>query len=192
MVIDIEDYIQRRINFMVAKNKIFINYIREELFKVRKFIRNIFYQIIPEDFFDPLNSAEFELILNGRPFIDIEDWKHNTIYQGKYSVKHKTIKWFWKILNNLTQEELSKFLQFSTGTQRVPIGGFESLESNRGEIARFCIVSVPFVMKKQNFIRAHTCFNRIDLPIYNTEEQLKESIIFLLKNETGFGIDQVI
>ena len=192
MVIDIEDYIQRRINFMVAKNKIFINYIREELFKVRKFIRNIFYQIIPEDFFDPLNSAEFELILNGRPFIDIDDWKQNPIYQGKYSVKHKTIKWFWKILNNLTQEELSKFLQFSTGTQRVPIGGFESLESNRGEIARFCIVSVPFVTKKQNFIRAHTCFNRIDLPIYNTEEQLKESIIFLLKNETGFGIDQVI
>lgn len=44
MVIDIEDYIQRRINFMVAKNKIFVNYIREELFKVRKFKKGFFFR----------------------------------------------------------------------------------------------------------------------------------------------------
>jgi E3 ubiquitin-protein ligase HUWE1 len=129
------------------------------------------------------------LILNGRPFIDVEDWKHNTRYQGKYSAKHKTIKAFWKAMFSLTQEELSLFLQFSTGSQRVPIGGFEALQSNRGEVAKFCITPLNFDSKVKNFIRAHTCFNRIDLPMFSTEEQIKECILYTINNTTGFGID---
>jgi len=147
------------------------------------------YQIIPEEFFDSFNSSELELILNGRPFIDVDDWKQNTRYQGKYTAKHKTIKAFWAVMYSLSQEELSQFLQFSTGSQRVPIGGFESLQSNRGEIAKFCITFVNFDSKKKNFIRAHTCFNRIDLPMFNGEEQIKESFSYVLINNTGFGID---
>jgi len=34
IVTDIDDYIEKRINFMIAKNKIFIDFIKEELFKV--------------------------------------------------------------------------------------------------------------------------------------------------------------
>jgi len=34
IVTDIEDYIEKRINYMVAKNKIFVDLIKEELFKV--------------------------------------------------------------------------------------------------------------------------------------------------------------
>jgi hypothetical protein len=34
VVIDIEDYIEKRINYMVVKNKIFVDLIKEELFKV--------------------------------------------------------------------------------------------------------------------------------------------------------------
>ena len=89
----------------------------------------------------------------------------------------------------LSQEELSQLLQFSTGSQRVPIGGFETLQSNRGEVAKFCITSTTFDQKKKNFIRAHTCFNRIDLPMFNTEDQIKESMNYILNNVTGFGID---
>lgn len=127
--------------------------------------------------------------MNGRPFIDVEDWKQNTKYQGKYSAKHKSIKAFWRIMFTLTQEELSQFLQFSTGSQRVPIGGFETLQSNRGEVAKFCITSIPFDAKKKNFIRAHTCFNRIDLPMFTADEQIREAFSYILQNNTGFGID---
>jgi hypothetical protein len=64
------------------------------------------------------------------------------------------------------------------------------LESNRGEISKFCIVSVNFIPKKINFIKAHTCFNRIDLPIYNTEKELKDAVSYIINNEIfGFGID---
>jgi hypothetical protein len=43
---------------------------------------------------------------------------------------------------------------------------------------------------KKNYIKAHTCFNRIDLPNYLLKKHLEEAILFILKNEIiGFGID---
>ena len=42
----------------------------------------------------------------------------------------------------------------------------------------------------KNFIRAHTCFNRIDLPNFPNIESLHEAIKFALENEVlGFGIE---
>jgi hypothetical protein len=61
--------------------------------------------------------------LNGTPFIDTLDWQINTIYKG-YDEFSDVIKNFWSILSNLSQEELARFLQFCTGSSRVPIGGF--------------------------------------------------------------------
>ena len=72
----------------------------------------------------------------------------------------------------------------------MPIGGFSVLESNRGEISKFCIETANYIPKKINFIRAHTCFNRIDLPMYSTEQEMKDAIDFIVTNEIyGFGID---
>ena len=95
----------------------------------------------------PLNSYELELVICGKPFIDMKEWSENTIYKGKYSKSHKVILWFWECLSQHNQQELSKFLQFCTGSSRVPIKGFSKLESNRGEIALFCINSVDFDIK---------------------------------------------
>ncbi len=38
LVIDVKEYIEKRLNFMIAKNKIFVDYIKEELFKVKLFL----------------------------------------------------------------------------------------------------------------------------------------------------------
>jgi hypothetical protein len=136
------------------------------------------------------NSDEFELLLNGQPFIDIDDWKQNTIYQGKYNPKHKVIKWFWDVLFTLSQEELSKLLQFCTGSSRVPIGGFGMLESNRGEIAKFCIVPLEYKSESKNYIKSHTCFNRMELPLFANEEEVKEAVKYVVNGDIiGFGID---
>jgi hypothetical protein len=92
-------------------------------------------------------------------------------------------------LSKLSQDELSKFLQFCTGSCRVPLGGFSVLESNRGEISKFCIESVN-LLSNRNFIKAHTCFNRIDLPVFPTEQQVRDAIRYIINNEIlGFGID---
>jgi E3 ubiquitin-protein ligase NEDD4 len=42
-----------------------------------------------------------------------------------------------------------------------------------------------------NLPRAHTCFNRLDLPRYPTYGYLKEAMDYIAKNEiVGFGLEE--
>ena len=175
----IDDYIKKRIEFMISQIEIFCNAIKASL-----------YNIIPKEEVQKLNSDELELIINGKPFIDIEEWKLFTEYKEPYNKNNKVIIWFWEIMNTLNQNQLSNFLQFSTGTARVPIGGFAELESNRGNISRFTIVQIPFIEKNINYIKAHTCFNRIELPNFPNKNLLQDAVLFIANCEIlGFGID---
>ncbi len=175
----IDDYITKRIEFMISQIEIFC-----------KEIRNSLYQLIPKDTLEKMTSDELELIINGRPFIDIEEWKSFTQYREPLNQNSQIIIWFWEIMSTLNQSQLSNFLQFSTGTARVPIGGFAELESNRGNISRFTIVQIPFVNNCKNYIKAHTCFNRIEIPNFPTKDLLQEAIEFIGNCEIlGFGID---
>ena len=179
LVSDIDDYINKRMDFMVGLYEPFIKRIRDSLYSVlqKKSIQN-------------LTADQLELLLNGRPFIDIEDWKQFTEYREPYNSQHYIIIWFWDILSQLSQNELSNLLMFSTGSSRVPLGGFSSLESNRGTTARFTIESIPYIPNQKNYIKAHTCFNRLDIPYFNNENELREAILFICHNEIlGFGID---
>ena len=176
---NINDYINKRINLMKGLYEPFIRKIRESLF-----------QLIPKDVIQKFNSDELELLINGRPFIDLEDWRMNTLYKSPYTNDHKLIVWFWEILNDLSQKELSNLLMFSTGTNRVPFGGFSALESNRGNVSKFTIEYVPYDKGIKKFIKAHTCFNRLDIPNYNNKEELREAIKYISSNEIiGFGIE---
>lgn len=178
-VVNLEDYIKHRINFMIGTYEPFV-----------KIIRNTIFQYIPNDVITNFNSDELELIINGRPYIDVEEWKMYTKYKEPYNERHYIIIWFWKIVSNLDQNELSNLLLFSTGSSRVPLGGFSALESNRGNVANYTIESIPYRRGYKNFIKAHTCFNRLDLPVFSTEKELKEAIDFITKNKIlGFGID---
>ena len=56
------------------------------------------------------------------------------------------------------------------------------------ESARTAIIE--YYEGKKNFLRAHTCFNRLDLPNFPNKETLSEAIKFALENEVlGFGIE---
>ena len=176
---DIDDYIDKRIDFLYGLYEPFIKKIRDSL-----------YSIISKEVIQNFTSDQLELLLNGRPFIDIEDWKQFCEYREPYNNGHYVITWFWEILSQLSQKELSNLLMFATGSSRVPLGGFASLESNRGSNAKFTIESIPYEPNKKNFIKAHTCFNRLDIPLFKDKNELKEAILFVCSNEIlGFGID---
>ena len=176
---DINDYINKRIDFMTSLYEPFIKRIRDSLFN-----------IIPKQVIQSFTSDQLELLINGRPFIDIEDWKQFTEYREPYNINHEIIIWFWNIVSQLSQQELSNLLMFARGTSRVPLGGFEQLESNRGNISRFTIEAMPYIPNQKNYIKAHTCFNRLDIPYFKNKNELKEAILFICNNKIlGFGID---
>ena len=135
------------------------------------------------------SSDQLGLLINGTPFIDVDDWRINTQYKN-YNDYDNTIIMFWEIISSLSQEELSNFLLFCTGSTKVPIGGFKSLESNRGQISKFEIVKIEYKEGTQNFLRVHTCFNRLDLPEFPDEYSLRQAIKFALENQVlGYGIE---
>ena len=171
-------YIEKRIEFFTKSQLIGVN-------EIIKGINTIF----PVDYLKIFTSDQLGLLINGTPFIDIDDWRMNTNYKN-YNDYDNVIVDFWDIISNLSQEELSNFLLFCTGSSRVPIGGFKSLESNRGQISKFEIVKTEYIAGKKNFLRAHTCFNRLDLPNFPDKNTLNEAIRFALENEVlGFGIE---
>jgi len=154
-------------------------------------IKKGFYEVIGKNNLKDIKSSELEELINGKPVIDVKDWKSNTEYKEPYTNKHRVIRWFWQAVNTYNQTQLSHLVLFSTGTSRIPAGGFAVLESNRGEYKKFTIESSPYTAKgKCQLPTAHTCFNRITLPMYTSYEILKKNLDYIVNNEIlGFGID---
>ena len=135
------------------------------------------------------NSYELELLICGKPYIDIVEWINNTEYKGKYNKEHKVIIWFWECLSRRSQEDLRRFFQFCTGSSRVPINGFSTFVSYKGDKMPFCIESVSYRKKGYNVIRAHICFLTIELPLFKTEQEVDNAITTVLDNAVvGFGM----
>lgn len=55
----------------------------------------------------------------------------NTTYNG-YTPSLPIISWFWSALRSFSEEERARFIQFVTGTAKVPLDGFKALQGMRG------------------------------------------------------------
>ena len=67
---------------------------------------------------------------------------------------------------------------------------FRFLESNRGMSCPFCIENCK-VDNKNPFPKAHTCFNRLNLPLYQTKEIMANYLKTIVNNnlEGVYGMD---
>lgn len=120
------------------------------------------------------------------PEIDIDDLKANTEYKG-YDANAQVIWWFWEIMYSLNSTEKAEFLQFVTGSSKVPLQGFSVLQGMRG-LTKFNIVKLV----DNDCMRlpvAHTCFNQLDLPEYPSKELMRERLLFAItEGKGGFHI----
>jgi len=147
-----------------------------------------FYEVVPAFLVSVFDFQELELLLCGLPQIDIEDWKKHMRYRGEYHANHKVVKWFFECVSEMTHAEQAKLLQFATGSSAVPVEGFQALQSHDGKLCWFALQSAK--VKEQPFIIAHTCFNRLDVPMYRTKEELDKQLHLVLSMEvSGFGIE---
>lgn len=125
-------------------------------------------------------------MISGLPEIDIDDLKANTEYKG-YDANAQVIRWFWEIMYSLNSTEKAEFLQFVTGSSKVPLQGFSVLQGMRG-LTKFNIVKLV----DNDCMRlpvAHTCFNQLDLPEYPSKELMRERLLFAItEGKGGFHI----
>mmetsp|Transcript_6950 Transcript_6950/g.10949 ORF Transcript_6950/g.10949 Transcript_6950/m.10949 type:complete len:910 (-) Transcript_6950:407-3136(-) len=143
-----------------------------------------FHELIPRHLIRIFNENELELLISGLPDIDIEDLRNNTEYTG-YTASSEVIQWLWKTVGEFNQEEKARLLQFVTGTSKVPLDGFKNLVGMSG-VQRFQIHRA--YGSTDRLPSAHTCFNQLDLPEYNSFEQLRERLRMAIREGSeGFG-----
>lgn len=150
-----------------------------------------FFDVIPEPLLTVFDFQELELLMCGLPEIDLEDWKAHTEYSGDYEAvgeDYPTCQWFWEVVEDFDQEMKARLLQFVTGTSGVPSRGFGVLQGNDGNIRKFTIHGLS--IRACLYPRSHTCFNRLDLPAYETKEELHEKLkLAVTMAATGFDIE---
>jgi E3 ubiquitin ligase SMURF1/2 len=123
----------------------------------------------------------------------------------------QVIRWFWLAVEAMTTEERIRLLQFTTGCSRVPAQGFKALQSHDGHYRKFNIQSIKktvsmlmpevficnyissllyCVQQESLYPRAHTCFNKLDLPVYDSQAELDAYLSVVINMEiTGFSME---
>ncbi|XP_041422031.1 E3 ubiquitin-protein ligase HECW1 isoform X1 [Xenopus laevis] len=144
-----------------------------------------FYEVVDSRLVSVYDARELELVIAGTAEIDLNDWRNNTEYRGGYHDGHIVIRWFWAAVERFNNEQRLRLLQFVTGTSSVPYEGFAALRGSNG-LRRFCIEKWG---KITSLPRAHTCFNRLDLPPYPSYSMLNEKLLIAVEETSTFGLE---
>lgn len=147
-----------------------------------------FHEIIPQPLLSVFDHEEFEAIMCGVSAVDVDDWKQNVTYRGEFKEtgeEHQVIQWFWEVVNELSQEDRAKLLQYITGSSRVPMSGFAGFDEGDS-----MLISIESIKPSESvFPRAHTCFNRLELPLYEEKEELKRRVTEAMQLQNGFNLE---
>jgi E3 ubiquitin-protein ligase HUWE1 len=110
---------------------------------------------VPSKFVKMFSPKELELMISGLPEIDISDLRNNTKYVN-YNKDSQVILNFWKCLNNFDKNLKASFLQYVTGSSKVPLEGFKFLKGIGGSVEIF---SIHKAHNKELLPTSHTCMN---------------------------------
>lgn len=115
-----------------------------------------FHDLVPKDLIKIFDAKELELMISGLPTIDIDDMKENTIYKN-YNAHSKVIQWLWEVLEEFNNSERAEFIQFITGSSKVPVEGFKGLRGVNG-VQKIEITKLTTDKPDKRLPQAHTCF----------------------------------
>ncbi|CAJ0592449.1 unnamed protein product [Cylicocyclus nassatus] len=171
-----EEYIEAVVNWRFVK--------RVEK-QMEQILRGL-HEVVPSNLLRIFDANEMELLMCGLQKIDVKDWKAHTVYKGGYGPSSQVIHNFWKCILSFDNEMRARVLQFVSGTSRVPMNGFRELYGSNGP-QKFTIERWG---SSDMLPRAHTCFNRLDLPPYQTFTELKQKLCTAIENSEIFsGVD---
>ncbi|CAK8677423.1 apoptosis-resistant E3 ubiquitin protein ligase 1-like isoform X2 [Clavelina lepadiformis] len=146
--------------------------------EVESFIKGLT-SLVPDNLLSVFDENELELVMCGVTKISVDDLKENSTTNGPRF--GPTCNWFWAAVTSFSQDELARLLQFTTGCSQLPPDGFKALEP------RFKLSIVDY--NTGGLPTAHTCFNEICMPHYDSYEDLHRMLrIAITEGATGFGI----
>ncbi|CAH0723310.1 unnamed protein product, partial [Brenthis ino] len=145
--------------------------------------------LVPPQLLRPLSPRDLPPLLAGRADLDPADWRRHT------RLKHVApdapiVNWFWEIVEEFDPEMRARLLQFVTGSRRVPLAGFRALQGSTGAAApRLFTLHLVADASPDSLPKAHTCFNRLDLPPYPNKEKLHDKLEQAVLETAGFAVE---
>ncbi|XP_014274256.1 apoptosis-resistant E3 ubiquitin protein ligase 1 isoform X1 [Halyomorpha halys] len=147
--------------------------------EIEAFLRGL-NDLIPDNLLSIFDENELELLMCGMGEYSVTDFRSHHIINGSSPEFSRILEWFWAAVCNFTHEEMARLLQFTTGSSQLPPGGFKELSP------RFQLTPAPTF---GNLPTAHTCFNQLCLPDYDSYEQFERALLLAINEGTeGFGM----
>lgn len=143
-------------------------------------------EIIEPSWLSMFNQAELQTLIGGASAeIDVSDLRANTAYGGIYQIgddgeEHATVQAFWRVMVSMADEDRKKVLKFVTSTPRAPLLGFSALQP------RFTIRDAG--SDQTRLPSASTCVNLLKLPRYDSEDLLREKLLYAVNAGAGFDL----
>uniref|UniRef100_A0A3Q2P0V4 HECT and RLD domain containing E3 ubiquitin protein ligase 3 n=1 Tax=Fundulus heteroclitus TaxID=8078 RepID=A0A3Q2P0V4_FUNHE len=122
--------------------------------------------------------SELMAMVVGNSNYNWEEMEKNAVYKGEYTAAHPTVRFFWEVFHEFPLEKKKQFLLFLTGSDRIPIHGMESLR----------IVIQSTTAEEHYLPVAHTCYNLLDMPRYQTKEILRRRLTQAVEQYEGFSL----
>ncbi|XP_076666112.1 HECT and RLD domain containing E3 ubiquitin ligase 4 isoform X2 [Andrena cerasifolii] len=123
------------------------------------------------------HSHELMAVVVGNEDYDWDELQKNAMYKAGYTINDPTIVLFWQVFRELTLEEKKKFLLFLTGSDRIPIQGMKAIR-----------ITMQPMADERSLPVAHTCFNLLDIPRYQTRERLRYKLLQAIQQTQGFSL----
>jgi len=131
--------------------------------------------------FNCLSAPELEAIVCGEKdlnFAHLREGAKVVDTGAKFSEGYLDL--LWEVLDDLDKSQKRLFLKFITGSDLAPLGGLAQLglkiQRNGSEPTH----QLP---------TAHTCFNLLALPEYDSRDKLRRLLVTAIENAEGFGLE---
>jgi len=123
------------------------------------------------------SPAALRHLVEGEQHISIPALRRCARYEDGYSATHPAILSFWRIVEKYSQGDCRRLLEFVTASDRVPVTGYEGITFH-----------VKRVGDGDMLPTSSTCFGRLYLPEYATEEKMESKLLLAIQNAKGFGV----
>ena len=150
------------------------------------------FDVLERNWVQMFNGAELQQILSGgNAVMSVADLKKH-VKLINFSASSRTINLLWEILEDFSDEDKGRFLQFCTGSSRAPLLGFATLNPpfsiRRYEAEGETVGIMNYLVDIDRMPAASTCFNLLKLPPYKNKSNFKEKLLSSIRSGAGFDL----
>jgi hypothetical protein len=139
---------------------------------------NGFHAIIPLEELTWFTPDELDLLICGKPKINVRELRESTRYEN-CNPTNPVVIMFWSVVEQMNPQLHRQLLMFVTASSQVPPGGFAQMSPS---------FKISMGKDAHRLPVAHTCFNQLDLQPYESKKQLRNKLLMAINEGMQFAL----